>query len=127
MVSSYHTRSLIPSKEFASIQSVRQGIAEIQINSVRGYDKGGNTFDPDAYMVCTFYMAETEAFVCKEGVFRWAHNFQINSKSPLLFARPLKKLFQIKPSLSLKGLKLKWVSLPLNSKRMLVSIWMENT
>lgn len=74
--SSYPTRSLIPGKEFASIQTVRKEIAEIQRNSVRGYDQDGKDFDRDAYMVCTFYLSDMEAFVCKEGVFRWAYNME---------------------------------------------------
>lgn len=72
VVSLFSTNSLIPGMEFASIQTVKKELLEIQRNSIRGYDMGGNEYDPDTYMVLTtFYLFEMGAFVCKEGVYRW--------------------------------------------------------
>ncbi|WP_251553984.1 hypothetical protein [Neobacillus muris] len=73
VVSLFSSKSLIPGKELASIQTVKQELAEIQRDSVRGYDTNGNEYDPDTYLVLTtFYLFEMGAIVCREGVYRWA-------------------------------------------------------
>lgn len=70
----YSTNSIVPGKEFSSIQIVKQEIAEIKRNATGSNDKDGKKYDTDDYMVCTFYLSEMEALVCREGVYRWVYD-----------------------------------------------------
>lgn len=69
---SNYTRKLIPDKELASIQILKDEFNVIKNRVIEGYTENGKKLTEFDFMLLTFYLSEMEeVIVCKEGVFQW--------------------------------------------------------